>query len=86
MAQVSVEQMEQERQERAASELYTFVKSVEDGTTVVYCLSHKSKETYTITRHACTCKDWEFRGSKLGIECKHRLGLLDAHREGRVHS
>lgn len=30
---------------------------------------------YITTADSCTCKDWEFRGSKTGVACKHMTAL-----------
>jgi len=85
---VSVEtlvQLQREREERALAEQFTFVRGEENGEVVVWCLSHKSKETYTIKRHSCSCNDFQFRLAPLGLDCcKHREALLIASRRGEV--
>ena len=34
------------------------------------CLS-VSGEVYEVTEKTCTCRDWQFRGKKSGLPCKH---------------
>lgn len=42
-----------------------------DGRVWYLCLS-TSGETYEVTECSCTCPDWQFRGRKSGLPCKHQ--------------
>ena len=35
----------------------------------------KQERPYVTTAEGCSCKDWEFRGSKTGTPCKHMTAL-----------
>lgn len=66
------------RAQRAAQEGcdYVFCKDEARGRTFHYCFNPKSGEVYETTRCSCSCPDFTFRGSKLGIPCKHMLALI----------
>lgn len=45
---------------------------IEDGRTT-YVRSDNSNETYTMTRHTCSCGDFTHRCSYRGLRCKHLI-------------
>jgi hypothetical protein len=49
----------------------------------VYCIhtypdSDGMQAVYGVTRHYCTCQDWQYRCQSRGIKCKHQLAYISA--------
>jgi predicted nucleic acid-binding Zn finger protein len=74
------------RQQRADTEGrdYVFALDKNAGRVFAHCFNPSSGQVYETTEHTCSCPDWEWRCSSLGLSCKHQLALAAALARGEV--
>lgn len=58
---------------RARAESAEFEWSSSPSGTI--CANRVSRKVYIVSRNGCTCGDWTYRGSKVGLKCKHQVAL-----------
>ena len=73
-----LQQHQDARAERAATQGFTFCADKDSGRLFFWCWSHTSGEVYEVTPQSCNCPDHEFRCKANGLKCKHRIALQAA--------
>lgn len=63
------------RAERAQAEgaAYLFLADKDAGRAFFHCFNPVSSEIYEVSETSCSCPDWTYRASKIGVPCKHQL-------------
>lgn len=72
------------REQRAASQGFTFLLDTDTEQPFCHCHSHTSGEVYETTLFDCSCPDFQFRCRGALLRCKHMLALSAAIDSGEV--